>query len=161
MDGFGIFLIAAAMAVGLLGTLLPFLPGLPIVWAAALVYGLATDFRPIGRVMFVLITLVGVVGLVLGTVLPHRRAAAKGAPASTILAGIVLGLVGFFVIPIVGLPIGAGLGVMLAERRRLGSWDRAWAAMRELLIGFGIGAAVQFGAGVVMIEIWIVWVLLD
>lgn len=155
------FLIAAAMAVGLLGTLLPFLPGLPIVWAAALVYGLATGFRPLAWVMFVLITLVGVVGLVLGTVMPHRRAAAKGAPASTILAGIILGLIGFFVVPIVGLPLGAGLGVMLAERRRLGSWDRAWGATKQLLVGFGIGAAVQFGAGVVMIEIWVVWVVLD
>jgi uncharacterized protein YqgC (DUF456 family) len=161
VDGFGIFLVAVVMGAGLLGTLLPFLPGLPIVWAAALVYGLAAGFGAIGWTMFVLITLVGVTGLVLGTVLPHQRAAARGAPASTILAGVVLGLIGFFVIPIVGLPLGAGLGVMLAERSRLGSWDQAWAATRAMLVGFGIGALVQFGAGVAMIATWVVWVLVD
>ena len=161
MDGFTIFLIAVAMAVGLLGTLLPFLPGLPVVWAAALVYGLAKGFGPIGWVAFSLITVVGIGGLVLGTVLPHRRAASKGAPASTLLAAVVLGLIGFFVIPIVGLPVGAGLGVLLAERNRLGSWDLAWAATKDLMVGFGIGALVQFGAGMVMVLIWILWVIAD
>jgi uncharacterized protein YqgC (DUF456 family) len=161
VDAFGVLLIAVAMAIGVLGTLLPFLPGLPIVWAAALVYGLATGFEPIGWVMFVLITLVGVAGLVLGTVLPHRHAAAKGAPTSTILAGVVVGVIGFFVIPIVGLPVGAGLGVLLAERRRLDSWDQAWAATRSLMVGFGIGALVQFAAGISMIVLWIAWVLID
>jgi uncharacterized protein YqgC (DUF456 family) len=161
VDGFGIFLVAVAMAAGLLGTLLPFLPGLPIVWAAALVYGLAAGFEAIGWTLFVLITLVGVTGLILGTVLPHRRAAARGAPASTILAGVVVGLIGFFVIPIVGLPLGAGLGVMLAERSRLGSWDQAWTATRAMMVGFGIGALVQFSAGVAMIATWVVWVLVD
>jgi uncharacterized protein len=161
VDAFAIFLLAVAMAVGLLGTLLPFLPGLPIVWASALVYGLATGPGPIGWILFSLITLVGIAGLVLGTVLPHRRVAAQGAPASTILAGILVGLIGFFVIPIVGLPVGVGVGIMLAERRRLGSWDRAWAATKRSIVGFGIGALVQFGAGVAMIGLWIVWVVVD
>jgi uncharacterized protein YqgC (DUF456 family) len=161
VDAFAVFLIAVAMAIGVLGTLLPFLPGLPIVWAAALVYGLASGFEPIGWVVFGLITAVGIAGLVLGTVLPHRRAAAKGAPPSTILAGLIVGVIGFFVIPIVGLPVGAGVGVLLAERRRLGSWDQAWAATKNMMVGFGIGALVQFGAGITMIVLWIVWVLVD
>ena len=161
VDAFGIFLVAVAMGLGLLGTLLPFLPGLPVVWGAALVYGLAAGFEPIGWAMFALITAIGIGGVVVGTLLPHRRAASKGAPPSTILAGIALGLVGFFAIPIVGLPVGAGAGVLLAERRRLGSWDLAWAATRNLLVGFGIGALVQFGAGVMMILCWVLWVLID
>jgi uncharacterized protein YqgC (DUF456 family) len=161
VDGFGIFLVAIAMAIGLLGTLLPFLPGLPIVWAAALVYGLAEGFGTVGWLLFALITAVGIAGLVLGTVLPHRRASARGAPRSTILIGVVAGIIGFFVIPIVGLPIGAGIGVLLAERRRLGDWDQAWGATKDLMVGFGIGALVQFGAGAGMIVLWVAWVLLD
>ena len=161
MDAFGIVLVGAAMVVGILGTLLPFLPGLPIVWAAALVYGLATGFGPIGWVAFGLITLIGAAGLALGTVLPHRRAATTGAPRSTIVVGLLAGIVGFFVIPIIGLPIGAALGVLLMERRRLRDWSRAWAATKQLMIGFGIGALLQSGAGVAMMACWIGWVLLD
>ena len=44
MDTFGLFLIALAMVVGILGTVVPLLPGLPIVWAAALVYGVVEGF---------------------------------------------------------------------------------------------------------------------
>ena len=159
VDGFGIFLVGLAMVVGILGTLLPFLPGLPIVWAAALVYGLGAGFGAAGWVFFILITLIGLAGLVVGTILPHRRAAGQGAPTSTIVIGIAVGIVGLFVIPIIGLPIGAGLGVLLAERRRLGDWPRAWTATKQLMIGFGIGALIQFCAGVAMLGVWVVWVI--
>nr|MBA3289934.1 DUF456 domain-containing protein [Actinomycetota bacterium] len=49
-------LVAVAMAAGLVGTLLPLLPGLPIIWVAALVYGLLTEFGTAGWVAFALIT---------------------------------------------------------------------------------------------------------
>lgn len=161
MDTFGVVLVGIAMIVGIFGTLIPFLPGLPIVWAAALVYGLAAGFGTIGWVAFVLITAIGAGGLVLGTVLPHRRAAGAGAPTSTIVVGLLAGIVGMFVIPIVGLPIGAVAGVLVMERRRLGDWRRAWVATKELIVGFGIGALVQAGAGVAMFVCWLAWVSLD
>ena len=79
---------------------------------------------------------------------------------STIAAGIALGIVGFFVIPIVGLPVGAVIGVLTAERLRQPNWDAAWTTTKNLLIGFGIGALVEFSAGLVMVACWIVWVVL-
>ena len=160
MDIAALVLIGLVMGVGLIGTLLPFLPGLPIVWAAALVYGLAEGFDGAGAVAFTLITLLAVTGIVAGLVLPHRRAAAKGAPASTVAAGVVLGIIGFFVIPVVGLIVGAVGGVLLAERSRTGDWETAWATTKALLVGFGIGVAVEFAAGLAMIGCWVAWVLL-
>ena len=158
MDVALVTLIGLVMAVGLFGTLLPLLPGLPIIWAAALVYGLAEGFDGAGLVSFVLITLLAVVGIIAGFVLPHRRVSAKGAPASTVAAGVVLGMVGFFAIPVIGLVLGAVGGVLLAERARTGDWATAWTTTKELLVGFGIGVAVEFGAGIMMILCWVVWV---
>ena len=158
MDFAFVTLIALIMAVGLFGTLLPLLPGLPIIWAAALVYGLAEGFDGAGLVSFVLITLLAVVGIVAGFVLPHRRVAAKGAPASTVAAGVALGIVGFFAIPVIGLVLGAVGGVLLAERARTGDWATAWTTTKDLLVGFGIGVAVEFAAGLAMILCWVVWV---
>jgi uncharacterized protein len=153
--------IGLMMAVGLIGTLLPLLPGLPIIWAAALIYGLLEDFSGTGAIAFTLITVLAVAGIVAGFVLPHRRVAAKGAPASTVAAGVVLGIVGFFVIPVVGLVLGAVGGVLIAERARTGDWDTAWTTTKDLLVGFGIGVAVEFATGLAMILCWVAWLLLN
>jgi uncharacterized protein len=161
MDLAVVALIGLAMAVGLIGTLLPLLPGLPIIWAAALVFGLAEGFDRTGAIAFTLITLVGAAGVSAGLILPHRRVAARGAPASTVAAGVVLGIVGFFAIPVVGLVLGAVGGVLLAERARTGDWDVAWTTTKDLLVGFGIGVAVEFAAGLAMILCWVAWVLLS
>lgn len=160
MDTGVVVLVGLVMAVGLIGTLLPLLPGLPIIWGAALVYGLVTEFGALGWIAFVSITALAIGGMVAGLVLPHRRVAAGGAPASTVAAGVGLGVIGFFVIPVVGLPLGAVAGVLLAERARTDDWQLAWTTTKNLVIGFGIGVLVEFLAGLAMIGCWIAWVLL-
>lgn len=160
MDLGVIVLIGLAMALGLIGTLLPLLPGLPIIWAAALVFGLLEGFEGAGAVAFTLITLLAITGIAAGLVLPHRRVAARGAPASTVAVGVIAGIVGFFVVPVVGLVLGAVGGVLLAERARTNDWDSAWNATKDLMVGFGIGVAVEFAAGLAMIVCWVVWLLL-
>ena len=159
MDAFGIFLIALAMVVGVVGTVLPFLPGLPIVWAAALVYGVVAGFGTVGWISFAIITLLAIGGMVLGFTLPHQRVSASGAPRSTVLIGLIAGIIGFFVIPVIGLPVGAIVGVYLAERLRTGDGRAAWSSTKNLIVGFGLGAAVQVSAGIAMIVCWVVWVV--
>ncbi len=161
MDAFAIFLIGLAMVVGIIGTIVPFLPGLPIVWLAALVYGIAAGFGTVGWICFVFITGVAVAGLVAGVAVPKRHVEGGGAPFSTILAGAIGAVIGFFVIPVVGLVVGGVVGILIAEYARTGSWQQAWSSTKRALVGFGIGAAVQMGAGVVMMATWVVWVFLD
>ena len=161
MDLGVVVLIGAAMLAGIFGTVVPLLPGLPIVWAAAVVYALISDAGATGWLAFAVITAIAVAGIVLGTLLPHRRVVAAGVPRSSVIVGVVLGIVGFFVIPVIGLPIGAAAGILVAEKRRLDDWDAAAAATKSLLIGFGLGALLQFGAGVAMMAVWIVWVFID
>lgn len=150
--------VALAMAVGIFGTVFPFVPGLPIVWGAALVYGLLAGFGPIGWTCFAIISILFVAGMAAGVMLPKKSLDAVGAPRSTMLAGLALGLIGFFVVPVVGLPLGAALGVWLAERARLASGSAAWTSTRSLLIGFGAGAVAQLGAGFAMALVWGIWV---
>lgn len=152
-------LVASAMLIGLLGVVLPFFPGLPIVWGAALVYGLVAGFDGTGVVAFAVISVLLVAGMGLGFVLPHRRVSSVGASRTTVLAGLVFGIIGFFVIPIVGLPVGAILGVLGAEKARTGDWATAWTATRALIVGFGLGVLVQLGAGLAMVVCWVMWVV--
>ena len=161
MDTFGIVLVGLAMFVGIAGTILPFIPGLPIVWAAALVYGVVEGFGTVGWICFVIITVLAVGGMVAGFVVPQRKVQGGGAPFSTTVVGIVGAAIGFFVIPVIGIVVGAVVGVLLAERARTQSWDLAWASTKRAIVGFGIGALVQVGAGVAMMLTWVAWVLLD
>ena len=161
MDTFGLVLIALAMIVGIVGTILPFLPGLPIVWAAALIYGVVEGFGAVGWVCFAIITALGITGMVAGFVVPQRRVQGGGAPFSTTLAGMVGGVIGFFVIPVIGIVIGAVLGVLAAERMRTQDWGAAWASTKRAIVGFGMGALVQVLTGILMMGTWVAWVLLD
>ena len=152
--------VALVMAVGLLGTLIPMLPGLPLVWAGALLFGLVEGMGAAGLLALGAITLLGVVGVVAKLVLPQRRTAVLGVPRASLLVAAAAGLVGFFVVPVVGLPLGAAAGLLVAERRRTGTWDAAWAATRGAVVGYGVGTLVELGAGIAMVAVWAAWALL-
>jgi uncharacterized protein len=156
-----VLVVGLVMALGLLGTLLPFVPGLPLIWAAALVYGLVDGFTGVDWSAMVVISLLMIGGIISKIVLPQRRASASGAPRSTLIVGAVVGFLGFFTVPVVGLPLGALLGVLLAERRRTNDWSKALHSTTEVAVGFGLGTLVEMGAGIAMIACWIAWALLQ
>jgi uncharacterized protein len=145
------------MAIGLVGTVIPFVPGLPLIWIAAFGYGLAEGFHRVGVIVMGLITLLMVVGIALKYALAHSSARKSGAPFTTILFAGVLGFIGFFVIPVIGFIIGAVVGILIAERARLGEWGRAWTSTRSVIVAFGIGTLLEMAAGVLMISCWIAW----
>jgi uncharacterized protein YqgC (DUF456 family) len=150
--------VALVMAAGLAGAIVPAVPGLPLIWAGALGYGIVEEFGPEGVAAMTVITLLLLLGAASKYVLAHRRARAAGAPRGSIVTGALFGFVGFFVIPVVGFFVGAPLGVLLAERRRVGDWGAAWASTRGVIAAFGIGVLLEMAAGVGMIAAWVMWV---
>lgn len=152
-------IVGLVMAAGLAGTVVPFLPGLPLIWGAALGYGIATEFGAAGWIAMTLITALLAIGIAAKLVLPKRRAEHTGAPKSTLTVGAIGGLVGFFLVPVVGLPLGAITGVLLAEYRRTSDWAAARHSTKEVAIGFGLGTLAEIGAGAAMIACWVVWAL--
>lgn len=159
MSGFGVALVGAVMALGLVGTVVPVMPGLAVVWGAGLVYGLLAGFGSVGAVAFAVMTLLAVIGTIATYALPHRGGTARGAPRSSMLAGVAGAIVGAVVIPVLGLPIGAVIGVWLAETARLGDARAAWQVTVGVILGFGLGMLVEFSLGVAMIGCWVAWVV--
>jgi len=151
-------LVALAIAIGLVGVIVPVLPGSLLVLGAILVWawdlGTSTAW-----ICFAVATAFIGLGSVVKYVVPGRRLKDHGIPSSTLLLGGALGIVGFFVVPVIGLLIGFVLGVYLAELRRVGS-DAAWPATVHALraVGFSIviemvaclGAAATWALGVVL-----------
>lgn len=127
-------LVAVAIAVGMMGIVVPILPGAVLVVGAICVWAALTGGGTAWAVFAVAVTFVAA-GQVVKYLLPGRRLKASGVPSATLLAGFVLGVVGFFVIPVVGLFVGFVVGVYLAEVRRLGrqaAWPSTVAALRAV-----------------------------
>ena len=158
MDG-TVTLVALVMAIGAVGTVVPLVPGIGLAWVAALVYGLAEGFDAAGIAFFAAITMVAAAGTIAGWVVPHRSAVASGAHRRSVWLGVAGAVAGFFLVPVVGLPLGGVAGIYVGEHLRTRDPARAWRATRATMAGFGIAALVQFGAALVIIALWVTWVL--
>jgi uncharacterized protein YqgC (DUF456 family) len=150
-------LVALVILVGLVGVLVPILPGLVLVLAAVLVWAV-DEGSGTGWVVFAVATAVLVVGTVVKYAVPGRRLKTSGIPSSTTWFGVALGVVGFFVIPVVGLFIGFVLGVYLAEHRRVGS-AAAWPSTQQALKAVGISILIELAAGIVAALVWLAGVV--
>ncbi len=143
---------------GLVGVVVPVLPALPLVWGGVLVWALERQDAA-GWATLLVATVIVVVGVVVKYLLPGRRMRASGVPFSSMLAGGVLGAVGFFVIPVVGLVLGFVLGVYLAERARVGA-PAAWPSTRSALAAVGWSMAIELLAGLLVAATWVTALLL-
>ncbi|MCL9797850.1 DUF456 domain-containing protein [Frankia sp. AgKG'84/4] len=144
------------MALGLVGVVLPVLPGLVLVWGAGLWWVIA-DGGGVGRwIVLALMTALFVIGALTKYVLPARATAGRGVPWPSLVIGLVCAIIGFFVIPVVGLLIGGVLGVYVAELVRLGDGRAAWKTTWAAVVAFGVGVLVELVAGVAMAAVWAV-----
>jgi uncharacterized protein YqgC (DUF456 family) len=141
------------IVVGLVGVVVPMLPGLLLV-----VVGIGVWAVPRGDALGWTVLGVAVAVAALGTVakyaLPGARMRVAGVPGRTLLAGGVLGIVGFFVVPVVGLLLGFVLGVYLAELARLGRGG-AWPSTRTALAAVGWSVLIELAAGLVATAVWV------
>lgn len=151
-------LVAVAIAVGLVGILVPVLPGSLLVAAAVLVWATERGDAGAWLVLAVCLTLL-VTGSAVKYVVPGRRLQRAGVPTSTMVLAGVLGIVGFFVVPVVGLPLGFVLGVYAVQWRRLGH-ERAWPATVHALKAVGLGILIEMGFAVLAASCWAVGVVL-
>jgi uncharacterized protein YqgC (DUF456 family) len=149
--------VALAILVGLVGVVVPVLPGLVLVLVAVLVWAVDVGGGTAWTV-FGLATAVLVAGTVVKYAVPGRRLKSSGIPASTTWFGIALGVVGFFVIPVVGLVIGFVLGGYHAEHRRVGS-AAAWPSTQQALRAVGVSILIELAAGILAALVWVVGVV--
>jgi uncharacterized protein len=152
-------LVLLVMLVGLVGVVVPVLPGLLLVWAAAVVWALRDGGGPVRWSVAGVLTVLFLAATAATYVLPARSASAAGAPRSTLLLGAVGGVVGFFLIPVVGFAVGGVFAVWLAETARLGAPGPAWTSTRAVLVAIGLGIVVQLVTGLAMIAVWLGGVL--
>ena len=150
-------LVALAILVGLVGVIVPILPGLVLVLAAILVWAIS-EGSATGWTVFAVAAVLIVAGSVVKYAVPNRRLKTTGIPSSTTWFGVAVGVVGFFVIPVIGLFIGFVLGVYLAEYRRVGG-TAAWPSTKESLRAVGVSILIELAAGVLAALVWVAGVV--
>jgi uncharacterized protein len=150
----GEVLVGLAILVGLVGVVVPVLPGAVLVWAAILVWSLATKTTLAWAVLGAATVSVAAVQVV-KYVIPDRQLRAGGVPRRSVVLGGLLALVGFFVIPVVGLVVGFVAGVYLSERQRLRDHDAAWRATLLAAKAVGVSVLIELAGALLAATAWL------
>ncbi|GGK08054.1 DUF456 domain-containing protein [Luteimonas terricola] len=153
------YVVAAVLVlIGIAGTILPALPGLPLVFAGMVLGAWAGDFEHIGIPVLVVLGLLTLLSLVVdfwATALGARRVGASGkAVAGAVIGtfvGIFFGPIGLFAGPFVGALAGEllhGRDVAKATRVGFGTW-----------MGIVFGTVLKLGLAFTMIGLFVLaWI---
>ena len=148
-------LAAVLVLIGLAGTLLPALPGVPFVFGGLLVAAWIGDFQRIGwptLTILAVLTAVSIAVDLLASILGAKRVGASrlalvGAAIGSVV-GLFFGLVGIFIFPFIGAVIGE-----LIARKEMGQAAKVGVAT---WLGLLFGALAKLALALTMIGVFIV-----
>jgi hypothetical protein len=139
---------------GVLGSMLPVLPGPMLIWLGALLWAWADHFARIGWPTLTVLVVLGIVGEGSEYWMSALGARKGGASWKGLLAGMVLGIVGFVVFSLPGAIVGVLLGILATETWRAGGLKPALKSSGGLLIGYLLSSAVQVSLSLIMVAIF-------
>ncbi|MGD3153102.1 DUF456 domain-containing protein [Tsukamurella tyrosinosolvens] len=157
MNAWGYAAVVALMVIGLLGIVVPVLPGSSLVALGILIWAIFTG----GSAWWVFAAALAVMVLAWGVkyLVGGRTMARAGVGKWSLVVGGVAGIIGFFVIPVVGLVIGFIGGTFAAEAIRLGDAKAGWQAALAATKAAGLLILIELAGALGAIAIWLAAVL--
>lgn len=146
------------IAVGIVGIVVPVLPGLTLTLAGVLVWAISIGTGWAWAV-FAACAVMFLAGVALQYAIPGRRLRASGVSTLTLVVAVCLGIVGFFVVPVIGGPGGFVLGIYLVEQSRARDARAAWAATVSALKAVALSMGIELAAGLAIATTWVVAVV--
>lgn len=146
------------MLIGIIGTVLPIIPGTILIFVAALVYALVEGFQAVGWPTLVLLGVLAILATTADIWVSSIGAKVGGASGWSVLVGLLGGLAGLILFNLPGAILGAVLGVLLTEIIRVGDWRQALKAGSGWVIGWALSTVFQLGVGLIMVAVF-VWQL--
>lgn len=143
------------MAIGLIGVVLPFLPGVPIAWLGLFIYAWATGFQKISLTEILVFLVLAAIAILLDFVAPllgaKKYQASKYSICGAVL-GLVIGIIWFgFLGIIVGPLIGAFLGELITKRE----FKKGFKSALGILLGSIIGSLIKIIIVLIMMGFFI------
>lgn len=147
------------LAVAAFGTVYPVLPGSPVALVTLIGWGWALGSAASWTAAGVGAVLVSV-GWAAGAVLTGRKLKKERIPRRSVLAAVAGGIVGMFLIPVVGIFVGFAAGLFASEYVRRRNHRSAAGSSFETLKAMGLGMVVEFGMVALAGSIWTIGVVL-
>lgn len=152
------WIVAALMVVGLIGIVIPVLPGLLLILIGVLIWAFELQHEVAWWVMGISIALF-LACMVLEFLIPGKRMRRAGVRTSTLVIGVLVAIVCAFLIPVAGALIGFPLGIYLVERGRRGGHAQAWSATKHALKAVGLNILIEGATAVIIIGLWVAAVI--
>ena len=154
------------MFLGVVGALIPVLPGPILILAGAIVYSLGVGAGKPGIPVLIVLSLMTAAAwgseLVLTMLFTRKAGASWRTVAGAVAGGLVGGIVLTPALPVIGTlfgaAAGAALGVVFVERvLNARPWDAAWRVSRNYLAGCLVARVVELGLCLGMITVFVIF----
>ncbi|MEV4241426.1 MULTISPECIES: DUF456 domain-containing protein [unclassified Nocardia] len=155
MSAWGEVVVGLVILVGLVGIIVPILPGAILIFGAIAVWAFMTGGATAWTV-FAISTAFLVLSGVIKYTWPGRKMKDAGVSNRALFIGAIFGIVGFFLIPVVGLFVGFVLGVYLSELQRLRDNQPAWQATVHALKGVGLSMLIELFGALLATGVWVI-----
>jgi uncharacterized protein YqgC (DUF456 family) len=149
--------VALLMVVGLLGAVVPGLPGTPLILLGAAIHAVTTGFDPIGPWRLALLALLAVISAAagyLGVVVGTKRA---GGSRWAVIGAVVGTLVGLAFAPL-GLVVGPLAGAIVAEWLRTGELRDSVRTGIGAALGTIVGTVLHVALALTMVALFLWWI---
>lgn len=149
-----LWLIAALIiVVGLIGLVMPAIPGPPILFGGLLMAAWIEDFAQVGWITLSLLGLLAIIAVITDFVAGALGAKRFGASGLAVLGATLGAIIGIF-FGLIGLLIGPFVGAVLGELSSGRTLDAASRAGIGATIGLLLGTAAKLALGIVMIGLF-------
>ncbi|MEU0987793.1 DUF456 domain-containing protein [Streptomyces sp. NPDC005953] len=147
-------LVGLVMVLGLVGVMVPGVPGRWLVWAAMLWWSLHEQ-SGLAWVLLVASTALFLVDQVVVWLLPTRRLRGVGITRRMAVFAGAGAVLGFVLLPVIGAVPGFIGGIYGTERHRLGGHGQAMAATRQVMRAAGTSVLVELFACLMVVGAWL------
>lgn len=155
MDPHSLWYVLAAVLilVGVVGSVLPVLPGVPVVFAGMLLAAWADQFAHVGTITLTILGVLTVIALIVDFVAGVMGAKRVGASRHAVIGAAIGTLVGIF-LGIPGLLLGPFVGALLGELIAGGTLRKAADVGVGAWVGFLVGTVAKLGVCFAMLGLF-------
>lgn len=156
-----VWLIIAIILVlsGLLGTVIPMLPGVPLIYAGFLLQGITTHWRDFGAGTMIILGMVTLSVVLIDFYAGAIGAKRTGASQAGVWGGILGGVVGVVVLNLPGLIVGPLVGAVVGELAAGKSSREALRAGWGAFVGFVAGSLLKISVALIMTGMFFFYLL--
>jgi uncharacterized protein len=152
--------VALIMLVGLIGTVLPVIPGTPLIFVGAFLYAVVEGFHAVGWPTLAVLGLLTLVATTADLWASSVGAKMGGASGWSVILGLIGGMAGLLLFSLPGAILGAILAIVSSEIIRQDDWKKALKAGSGWIVGWILSTVLQLSIGLTMIAIF-AWQILQ